>query len=234
MNRTINQKETEKLFEVCKNYGVIFYDVQIEIVDHLASLIEEKWEETPELEFKQALKNAVLQFGKSNFTKMAREKEKEVGRKYNILLWKYFVEFYKWPKLLITITFTLGLFILFQLGNEVKSLIVFYFGFVLVAFLLYLIFFYPKYKIKNPSGKLLLLVSIQNQVIYYVIILVQLPNLLRIFFNSINDKVFESEISLAILSFFIVFSSVLLYANMFYLPKKIKEHFIEEFPKFVK
>ena len=35
MSRSINQKETEELFKICKNYGVFFYDVQIEIVDHI-------------------------------------------------------------------------------------------------------------------------------------------------------------------------------------------------------
>lgn len=234
MNRTITQQETKALFEVCENYGVIFYDVQIEIVDHLASFIEQLWEEDHELDFEQAKKRAILSFGKSNFTKMAREKEKEVGRKYNILLWRYFVEFYKWPKLLMTISFTMGLYLLFQIGNEVEPLVPFYFGALLVFFVLYLLAFYPKYRIKNPSGKLLLLVSRQSQVIYYVIFLVQLPNLLHIIFNSIDDRFFESKFLIACLSFFIVFSSILLFANMFYLPQKIKQHFIEQFPEFIK
>jgi hypothetical protein len=40
MYRTITPEETEKLFNLCEKYGVFFYDVQIELVDHLASLLK--------------------------------------------------------------------------------------------------------------------------------------------------------------------------------------------------
>jgi hypothetical protein len=78
MNRIITPEETEELFSLCEKYGVFFYDVQIELVDHLASLIEEQWKKYPEISFQQGLKSAVLSFGKSNFTKFAREKEKRL------------------------------------------------------------------------------------------------------------------------------------------------------------
>ena len=234
MNRIISQKETEELFNVCENYGVIYYDVQIELVDHLASLIEEQWEKDPQISFQKGLKNAVLSFGISNFTKVIREKEKEVNRKYNLLLWKYFIEFYKWPKLLITIVFTLGLLLLFEFFNQTKTIMLIYWGLVLVGFAFYLIRIFPKYKIKGKSGELFLLAARQSQVMSISIILLQVPLIINNVFKMNEIESINNVFILAVISFLIVFFSILLYANTFFLSKKIKEHFKEQFPEFAK
>lgn len=234
MTRTLNQKETEELFKVCKNYGVFFYDVQIEIVDHLASIIEEQWKEDPELEFEQAKKQAIAGFGKSNFTKMVRTKEKEVNRKYNILLWKYLLEFYKWPKLLLTFILTLGVFILLQTSSETKVILFAYSVLILVVFAIYLFFIFPKLKLKVKPDKIFLLVARQSMAMYLITILLQLPNLTNMIFNSLHIHTVENKLALAGISFFLVFASILLYANMFFLPQKIREHFLEQFPEFVR
>ena len=44
MSRQLAHSETEELFAVCRRYAVHYYDVQIEFVDHLATLIEDIWE----------------------------------------------------------------------------------------------------------------------------------------------------------------------------------------------
>jgi hypothetical protein len=234
MYRTITPEETEELFNLCEKYGVFFYDVQIELVDHMASLIEEQWEKDPEISFQQGLKNAVSSFGKSNFTKVTREKEKEVNRKYNLLLWKYFIEFYKWPKLLITIVFTLGLLLFFEFFNQTKTIMLIYWGLVLVGFAFYLIRIFPKYKIKGKSGELFLLTARQSQVMYISIILLQVPLITNNVFKLNEIDSINNVFILAAISFFIVFFSILLYANTFFLSKKIKEHFEEQFPEFAK
>ena len=234
MNRTITPQETEELFKVCKNYGVYFYDVQIELVDHLASFIEEQWVKNPELNFQSTMKNAVSIFGKSNFTEFALQKEKEVNRKYNRLLWNYLVEFYRWPKILITIAFSLGLFILFEIFNQTEIMTLAYSGLVLFSYVIYLLLIFPKYKIAGRYGKTFLLVGRQSQINSIIILILQVPNLIHLTFNVLHIQTIENKFALAGLSFFIVFLSILLYANIFFLTKKIKEHFTEQFPEFAK
>lgn len=234
MNRTLTQKETEELFNLCEKYGVIFYDVQIEIVDHLALLIEEQWGKTPGLSFNKALNFAVSSFGTSNFTKISREKEKGVNRKYNLLLWKYFIEFYKWPKLLITLVFTLGLLLLFQITIHTKTILLIYSGVVLVGFAFYLIRIFPKFKIKVKSGELFLLETTQSQTMSIGVILLQIPLLTNNIFKWNEIESINNVLILTAISFMIVFFSILLYANLFFLQKKIKEHFKEQFPEFAK
>jgi len=234
MNRTITPEETEELFKLCEKYGAFFYDVQIELVDHLASLIEEQWKKDPEISFQQGLKNAVSSFGKSNFTKVAREKEKEINRKYNLLLWSYFIEFYKWPKLLITLVFTLGLLLLFQMTNHTKTILLIFSGLVLFGFVFYVIRIFPKFKIKGKSGELFLLGSTQSQIMSIGVILLQIPILTNNIFEWNEIESINNVFVLAVISFMIVFFSIMLYANLFFLQKKIKEHFKEQFPEFAK
>lgn len=108
--------------------------MQIELVDHLASAIEEQWEQQPELSFLDALKNSFKKFGVHGFSKIKRQKEKEVTRKHNRLLWKYMLEFYRWPKMLLTIALSLGLFLLFQIVNGITWILVPYFiGLILIG-----------------------------------------------------------------------------------------------------
>jgi hypothetical protein len=208
--------------------------VQIELVDHLASLIEEQWKKYPEISFHQGLKTAVLSFGKSNFTKFAREKEKEVNRKYNLLLWKYFIEFYKWPKLLITIVFTLGLLLIFQFTNHTKNVLLVYSGLVLTFFMYYLILIFPKFRIANKTGKLFLLVAKQSQNMYLIVFLLQIPILTNNVFKWLDIESVNNIFVLFGISFLMVFLTILLYANTFFLSKKISEHFKEQFPEFAK
>lgn len=234
MIRTLTQKETEELFNLCEKYGVVFYDVQIEVVDHLASLIEKEWEETPEIDFQQGLKKAVSSFGTSNFTKITREKEKEVNRKYNLLLWNYFIEFYKWPKLLITLVFTIGLFLLFQVANHTKTILLIYSGLVLVGFAFYLFRVFPKFRVANKPGKLFLLSAKQSQLMSIIIILLQLPLLTNNIFKWLDIESINNIFILVGISFLMVFLTILLYVNTFFLSKKISEHFKQQFPEFAK
>ena len=102
MNRTITTEETKKLFKFCRDHYVFHYDLQVELVDHLASSIEEKWEIKPELSFEEALHNTFRKFGVTGFSKIKEQKQKELARRYNRLIWKYLLEFFSWPKIVMT------------------------------------------------------------------------------------------------------------------------------------
>lgn len=110
MSRTVTSEETEELFLFCRKHFVYHYDLQVELVDHLASSVEEQWESDPELSFEEALHKTFKKFGISGFSKIKEQKQKELRRKYNILLWKYLLEFYRWPKILLTLAVTMTLF----------------------------------------------------------------------------------------------------------------------------
>ena len=233
MNRTITSEETEKLFEFCRQHFVYHYDLQVELVDHIASSIEDQWKENPEIPFNTALLNTFKKFGISGFSKIKVQKQKELARKYNRLLWKYFLEFYRWPKILMTLAGTLVLFTLLRMVNNIAWVIVPYFALLVIACLFYFYFVAPKkLKIPTVSGKTFMLLEYVNQIQMTVVLFSQTPiyafNISRyLHIHSINQPWV-----LLLISFFIVCLNIILYGQFFFVPEKIKEHFREQFPEF--
>lgn len=135
-NKTLTPQQIEHLHEFCEFHNVKYYDVQIELVDHLASAIEKHWETEPQLTFEEALVDVAEQFGvdpfhfsrpdsllpfpienihaNSGFDAITEARAKTLERKYNRLHIRYFFEFFKLPKLVLTIASTLIIYGLFE------------------------------------------------------------------------------------------------------------------------
>ncbi len=60
--KQVTQEETQELFNLVERHAIKYYDVQIEIVDHYASAIEEIWENEPDLSFLEAQKRIYREF----------------------------------------------------------------------------------------------------------------------------------------------------------------------------
>lgn len=233
MERKITTKETEELFQFCHKHYVYHYDLQVELVDHLASAIEEQWENNPDLAFEQALRSSFGKFGITGFSKIKQQKQKELTRKYNRLIWKYVLAFFSWPKIVMTAAFTLVLASIFKIvENDIWVLVPIFAG--LTIFMLYYYFrISPKnFKSAKVKGKKFLLLEQlkRGQQIGFLAmqLAIQSPNLSRIFsFNA-----FQNNASIFGVSLFIVLLTIMLIGEMFYVPEKIKEHFKEQFTEF--
>ena len=64
MKQQLTKEEIQFIDNYLKNSDVIFIDVRLEMTDHVASVIEEKLNKDPELEFYDAFKNYMLQYKK--------------------------------------------------------------------------------------------------------------------------------------------------------------------------
>ena len=233
MSRTITAEETKKLFEFCRNHFVNYYDVQIELVDHLASAIEELWKTDADLSFDEALKSTFKKFGIYGFSKIKNQKRKALKRKYNRLMWSYFTEFYRWPKLALTIVLTFGLFILFQVVEN--SLVIFY-AYFLVLIIFVVVFFFKwnrRFKVKTKK-KFLLIDYLRGVLSTLLILILQIPNLVfHLVLNVENSTVrIENPTILLGISLVLVACGFLTYGQMIFIPQKIKQHFFETFPEF--
>ncbi len=233
MNRIVNKEETGKLFKFCHQHFVYHYDLQVELVDHLASSIEEQWEMNPELPFEEALKNTFKKFGIHGFSKIKERKQKELQRKYNILLWKYLFDFFKWPKVMMTLAFTLILTSAFQIPDNKLWIIMPYFSGLTLFVLYYYFRIYPRrFKIPAEKGKKFLLLEQlkRSQLLAMLVgqLALQFPN----FYNVMNFSHSQLKWGSTVISFIIVVFTVALYGELFYVPEKIKEHFRQQFPEF--
>jgi hypothetical protein len=70
MNKQLTEAQIESLHMFCEFHGVKYYDVQVELVDHLASAIENRWENEPNIGFEQALNDVYSAFGVGGFSKV--------------------------------------------------------------------------------------------------------------------------------------------------------------------
>ena len=72
----LSEIEIKRLFEFAEKKLVHWYDLQIEIVDHLASGIEAEMQATSGLTFESALEHVYRSFGMFGFAKIVQERQK--------------------------------------------------------------------------------------------------------------------------------------------------------------
>jgi hypothetical protein len=237
--RKLTQEQITDLFAFCEEHCVYHYDVQVELVDHLACAIEQKWKENPRLSYDYTLWSVYNDFEPRGFGRIRREREKGLRRKYNRLQWNYIAEFYRFPKIILTIAITFALFFLskFTKNDLLANMIIL--GAFVVGLLVYL-------SVSHPENRRLTIIRGKSFLLYdhflmlkWMIISVcltpfgllnSLNLLLKEYTNGIKYQ-WVDELSIALfISFFFIFSI----AITVYTPKRIKEDFIREYPQFVK
>ena len=161
--RKLTLEEIDQLFDFCRKHYVPEYDLQIELVDHLASGIEEQCHINPNIPLPVARINTFEKFGVYGFSKIKEQKEKELRRKYGRLFWQYTLEFYKFPKVVMTGALTILLYMLYQLVNSFFWVSSILFAGLMFFNLWYVMWFYPKkQKIRTIDEKPFLLINFLN------------------------------------------------------------------------
>lgn len=95
----LTDAQIKELFIFTEKKYVRYYDLQVELVDHLAIRIEEEMTANNKLTFKKALEKVYAGFGIFGFAKMVQEKEEHFVRMGRRLLWKEFWNFFRWPQI---------------------------------------------------------------------------------------------------------------------------------------
>lgn len=99
----VNDQQIEELYAFTRKHFVEHYDLQTELVDHLAMAIEKQWEAQPRLSFEKALQIEFKKFGVFGFMEVVEERQKALSKKYSKLIWKHFKDFFKLPRIVLTI-----------------------------------------------------------------------------------------------------------------------------------
>lgn len=261
--RKLSQEEIDKLFELCEFHNVHYYDVQIELVDHMATSIEALWETNPQLQFEEAAFQVGEQFniepwiyssgntilpsifgkkfsGENGFEIITESKGKELRRKYDRLQLKHIAKFFKLPKIILTSTITYLLYFVLKYSNNNFDVLYIVQSLFVLALALYLIFLYPKKaQIEIEEGKSFLLVEHSKRIKKTAIsINISCFNIIPIFFkiNHFNpDHPFSDYINVSLISAFLMtLFGIMTVAICIYIPQRIKADFILEYPQFVK
>ncbi len=242
-NSLLTQKQIARLFEVCEEQGVIYYDVQVELVDHLASQVEDELKQKPDQKFDEILDGVLLSFGSAGFYRIQKNKEAEMTEKYNRILRTFIHEFYSIPRILLTLTCSLLLFGLFQV-EEIASMVG---GFLFLGTAFFMLFYHSfwysaKLHIKEFQGKTFLIANQMERINRKAIKWISMPFslLLLISYSAkglgyhLFPEIFNNVFVQFGMAFFIIFYLIRLWACHFYLPRRIKADFVRDFPQFVK
>jgi hypothetical protein len=243
MSNQITPEQTKQLFQFCRQHQVYHYDVQIELVDHLAWAIEEQWEENPELSFDSAVKQSFEKFGENGFRKIYETRKKELNKKYSRLHLQYFYKFFRLPNILMTVVLTYVVFILINLIGNTKTIHSICFAFVILTLAFYYLFWFPKRgKINTKNDTKFLLLDVLNMRYKQFWLCAAMPlNICNIVFfdifpqwSSFSFNSFRTQLLILGISFSMVCFEILAYSYSVYASQKIKDYFIKQYPEFVK
>ena len=121
MEKQLTKLQINQLYQFTKAHRIRYYDLQTEVVDHLASAIEAKWEENPGLPFQKALDEVYAGFGIFGFGKLEQEKRETIHTKIKWSVWKYVKSFLTPPKVLLTLTL---IFLWYQCLCQIGSAVI--------------------------------------------------------------------------------------------------------------
>lgn len=225
----LSESQIQQLHTFTQKHYVEWYDVQIELVDHLANGIENQWENNPDLNFENALNNEFKKFGIFGFSTLVEEKTNALNKHYRKQVWFYFKQFFKLPKILITF------FLIWTLSKIIKYFD--YHEYLLVAIVVLLFSSYLYYLIKTKratnlinkrTGKKWLFENTLLQfggLIYVMNIGAYLPTILEPNrqWHTISELIFST---------FVVLFALVFYINIKIVSPKIKAKASQEYSEY--
>ncbi|MGZ0015641.1 hypothetical protein [Yeosuana sp. AK3] len=224
----VNQEQIEDLYAFTRKHFVEWYDVQTEIVDHLANGVEAQWLENPHLNFDEALKNEFKKFGIFGFSGIVEEKTNALEKYYRKEVWRYLKDYFKLPKIILTGFGVWGLYHILQLFENKNYVIMpmLIIIFTLVIFSSAKVFKQIK-RNQKETGKKWLFENVIAQLGGFVHFL----NFgFQVLVNSTNWK--WNSISLVVFSFCIVMYMLLFYISIKVVSPKLKEKLSKEHPEY--
>ncbi|MEO9570995.1 MAG: hypothetical protein ABJH82_10085 [Polaribacter sp.] len=99
----LTQSHIKELYNFTRKHYVEYYDVQTELVDHLANDIEQILEEKPKLTFEQARDKSFKKFGVFGFMTVVEQKQNQMTKKYFKTILSFAKEWFRLPKIILTI-----------------------------------------------------------------------------------------------------------------------------------
>lgn len=110
----LTEKQIDELFRFCEKKFVRHYDLQVELVDHLAERVEEEMAADGKLNFEEALQKVYKGFGIFGFAHIVQDRAAMLEKKNRKLWWSGVKSFFVLPRLLLTLSLAL---LFYQLAN---------------------------------------------------------------------------------------------------------------------
>lgn len=226
---TLTDTQIEHIYSFTKRHYVEWYDVQTELVDHLANGIENQWKTKPEISFEQALNNEFRKFGVFGFSDLVEQKTNALNKQYRKQVFKYLKAYFKFPKIIAT-GFTMWLFyVMFsQLENKLFVIVPFVIS-ILIIHILYMIIRKRQIRVNyKATGKKWLFENEMLQLgglVHFLNLGIYLPHIG-------NSDYLWGNISEVMFSVGIILYMLLFYVALQVVPKELTKKMKQEFPEY--
>ncbi len=137
----LSDAEVGQLFRFTEKKFVHWYDLQIEMVDHLASVIESEMRSDASLSFEAALNKVYKSFGIFGFAQIVRERQNQLALAAKKRWWSELRDLFGWPRIvlflaIVSAVYTLSLSVNAGILTEIFLAIYF---FISLALLIYVV-----------------------------------------------------------------------------------------------
>jgi hypothetical protein len=113
----LTKEQIDALFIFCASHSVRHYDVQVELVDHLANAVEDKMAKGTS--FYDALKSVHADFGILGFASVVNAKNQSLRVQYSKAEGKLFRSYFTLPKISLTLCVVLALLLPLKFSSPV-------------------------------------------------------------------------------------------------------------------
>lgn len=228
----LTTQQIEHLYTFTRQHYVEWYDLQSELVDHLANAIETQWQENPKCSFTEALNAQFKKFGVFGFMDVVEKRQSILSKKYNHLVFNHFKEFFRLPKIVLTLAITFVLFkiLKFNFFNEFIFVGIFisYLGFLMIEF-------FKSNKIKKAKQK-----ANQKKWLFEEIInqygsfsgALGMPFYFLVQFSTHAERYMVSDYWYFMVSFIIVIVAIFNYILFRIIPLKATAYLLETYPEY--
>ncbi|MFV8356561.1 hypothetical protein ACNQGB_10310 [Flavobacterium sp. XS1P32] len=185
MKLTVEQ--IEYVANYVNSFDIKWYELQVELTDHMVNSMEEIWEKDPELTFHQVKQYAENRFGRNGFKAIEKERIAILRKEYNRIQRKMITEYLKFPKIFGSIL--LG-FLAYQVSFYFEEPHEFIFRLNLLLLALSIPFMYSWIKNQKINGKRFLAINSQN---FYVSVII-FPQCGIDFSNNFKEEIQQNHL----------------------------------------
>lgn len=224
----LSAEQIERLYAFTRQHYVEYYDLQTELVDHLANAIEEQWQHNPKLSFEDALRIEFKKFGVFGFMDVVEKRQAALQKKYNQLVWKELKTFFRLPKIIGTLAAIGIIFYMLKLFQQDVVIVQMTFVVLVVSFFVGIFWLSRKNKKnhKKTGKKWLLKEIIFGYGSFTGLMYLPIQIALRIKGDNYNDW------ALLLFSFLLIIMALAEYIVLVLIPSKAEMFLKETYPEY--
>jgi hypothetical protein len=225
----LTKQQIENLYQFTRQHYVVHFDLQTELVDHMANAIESAWEINPAISFEESRDKSFKTFGVFGFMDVLEHRQKAMSKRYHKILWRFVKEWFSFPEVLKTVLIFISAYFLFGLsyGKYIA---------IAVCVVLFITVFckgikFSKYikKKENPDEKLWLLEDIIFR--YASANIMVFASSIFNFFN-ISEAFWNYQYSALIMAIFFTLFAIYSYVSVMILPKNAEKLLKNTYPEY--